>query len=287
VPIADIKPSRFQPRVHFDEESMAALAASIREIGVLQPVLLRPSDEGGYEIIAGERRWRAARRAGLQTVPALIQTATDVVSLEQALVENLHREDLNALEEAAAYQQLIEDFNLTHEELARRVGRSRAAVSNALRLFHLPPGVQRLVSDGRLSAGQARAILGTPDREMQQALAVEAVEQGLSVRVLEEKVRRLAEIAAAEKEADDVRAAGPEHFERRTTPAGAVGAEQVPVRRLRAPGVIELEELLAEHLSTRVRVEMTARRGRVVIDFATLEDLERIYRAMIGEPARH
>jgi ParB family chromosome partitioning protein len=287
VPIADIKPSRFQPRVHFDEESMAALAASIREIGVLQPVLLRPSEEGGYEIIAGERRWRAARRAGLQSVPALIQTATDVVSLEQALVENLHREDLNALEEAAAYQQLIEDFNLTHEELARRVGRSRAAVSNALRLFHLPPGVQRLVSDGRLSAGQARAILGTPDREAQQALALEAVEQGLSVRVLEERVRRLAEIAAAEQgPVGDGHAAPADTGGAAPSSGSGSGADQAaPVRRLRAPGVIELEELLSEHLSTRVRVEMTSRKGRVVIEFATLEDLERIYRVMIGEPA--
>lgn len=283
VPIADIKPSRFQPRGHFDEEAMASLAASIRELGVLQPVLLRPSDEGGYEIIAGERRWRAARRAGLQSVPALIQTATDVSSLEQALVENLHREDLNALEEAAAYQQLIEDFNLTHEDLARRVGRSRAAVTNSLRLFHLPPGVQRLVSDGRLSAGQARAILGTPDREAQQALAAEAVEQGLSVRALEERVRRLAEPPADDTEEGS---AGAED-EASESPQGAAAPQTAPPRRLRAPGVIELEELLAEHLSTRVRVEMSSRRGRVVIDFATLEDLERIYRLMIGEPARH
>jgi ParB family chromosome partitioning protein len=295
VPIADIRPNKFQPRQHFDEEAMASLADSIREVGVLQPVLVRRSDEGGYEIIAGERRWRAARRAGLQSVPALVQTATDVSSLEQALVENLHREDLNPLEEAAAYQQLIEDFNLTHEDLARRVGKSRVAVTNSLRLFHLPPGVQRLVSDGRLNAGQARAILGTPDREVQQALANEAVEHSLSVRTLEERVRRLAQpevapatTAPAETDTGDDTGTGADV---RPTAIGADGTTReptsgsFPARRLRAPGVMELEELLAEHLSTRVRVEMTSRRGRVVVEFADLDDLERIYRVMIGEPA--
>lgn len=291
VPLADIKPNRFQPRAHFDEESMAALAASIREVGVLQPILVRRAEGDSFEIIAGERRWRAARRAGLQTVPALIQSASDVSSLEQALVENLHREDLNPLEEAAAYQQLIDDFSLTHEELARRVGKSRVAVTNALRLFHLPPGIQRLVSDRRLSAGQARAILGTPDREAQQALASEAVELGLSVRALEERVRRLIEAQsraledAAAEPAPDPQPAAP--VVDGAEPVGLAGPAQagpdIGHRRLRAPGVMELEELLAEHLSTRVRVELTSRKGRVVVEFADLDDLERIYRLMIGD----
>src|SRR5580658_9681739 len=190
IPLSQIRPNRLQPREHFDEEAMSSLAASIRELGVLQPVLVREIGHDEYELIAGERRWRAARRAGLQALPALVQTATDVSSLEQALVENLHREDLNPLEEAAAYKQLIEDFELTHEDLARRVGKSRAAVSNSLRLFQLPPSVQRLVSDRMLSAGHARALLGTPDREAQQRLAEDAVENGLSVRAIEEAVRR-------------------------------------------------------------------------------------------------
>jgi ParB family chromosome partitioning protein len=252
---------------------MSSLAASIKELGILQPVLVREVGADEYELIAGERRWRAARRAGLQSIPALVHTATDVKSLEQALVENLHREDLGPLEEAAAYQQLIEDFELTHEDLARRVGKSRAAVSNSLRLFQLPPSVQRLVSDRMLSAGHARALLGTPDREAQQRLAEDAVESGLSVRAIEEAVRRSLHVEGPQ--ADELPAPSVVSPIRPTRAAGQ--------RSLRPPGVLELEELLAEHLNTRVRVDMSAKRGRVVIDFATLEDLERIYRVMIGD----
>jgi ParB family chromosome partitioning protein len=272
IQLGQIRPNRLQPRERFDEEAMAALAASIRELGVLQPVLVREIEADEYELIAGERRWRAARRAGLQSIPALVQTATDVTSLEQALVENLHREDLGPLEEAAAYQQLIEDFELTHEELARRVGKSRAAISNSLRLFQLPPSVQRLVSDRMLSAGHARALLGTPDRDAQQRLAEEAVEQAMSVRSLEDAVRSLV--------------AGDESLPEPPAPPAeppVLPTRLPPQRSLRPPGVLELEELLASHLNTRVRVDMAAKRGRVVIDFATLEDLERIYRVMIGE----
>lgn len=272
IQLGQIRPNRLQPRERFDEEAMAALAASIRELGVLQPVLVRELEADEYELIAGERRWRAARRAGLQSIPALVQTATDVTSLEQALVENLHREDLGPLEEAAAYQQLIEDFELTHEELARRVGKSRAAISNSLRLFQLPPSVQRLVSDRMLSAGHARALLGTPDRDAQQRLAEEAVEQAMSVRSLEDAARRLVAGDETLPEAPALPAEAP-----------ALPTRLPPQRSLRAPGVLELEELLASHLNTRVRVDMAAKRGRVVIDFATLEDLERIYRVMIGE----
>ena len=165
VPISSIRPNALQPRTHFDEEAMSSLAASIQELGVLQPVLVRAIDgaDESYELIAGERRWRAARRAGLQTIPVLVQARpTDVHSLEQALVENLHREDLNPLEEAAAYQQLIDEFGLTHEQVATRVGKSRAAVTNTLRLLQLPSGVQRALAEGTISAGHARALLGTP-----------------------------------------------------------------------------------------------------------------------------
>ncbi|HVB07233.1 MAG TPA: ParB/RepB/Spo0J family partition protein [Acidimicrobiales bacterium] len=270
VPLALIRVNQYQPRKHFDEEALSSLVDSIRAVGVLQPVLLRRASDEEFELIAGERRCRAARRAGLQTIPALVQVVTDAASLERALVENLHREDLNPIDEAAAYQQLIEDFNFTHDEVSRRVGRSRAAVSNALRLFQLPATVQRLVRDGTLSAGHARALLMTPDREVQERLAAEAVANGTSVRALEETVRehvRAVEAAEAEGAA-----------------AEAEDARPRPLRSaLRPPGVVELEALLADHLSTRVKVDMGGRRGRIVVEFATLDDLERIYRAMLGE----
>ena len=257
VPISAIRPNTHQPRRGFDEESLGTLAASIRELGVLQPVLVRPLDDGTFELIAGERRWRAAKRAGLQAVPAIVRDADDAVSLEQALVENVQREDLNPLDEAAAFQQLIEDFKLTHEELAARVGKSRVAITNSLRLFQLPPSIQKLVAEGTLSAGHARALLGTPDRAYQEQLARKAVAEGWSVRATEEAVRQ-----------------------REPSRAPAGGRHT----RLRAPGLLELEQLLSTHLETKVSVEMGASRGRVVIRFSTLEDLERIYRAMT-EPA--
>jgi ParB family transcriptional regulator, chromosome partitioning protein len=256
IPIAHIRPNQNQPRTHFDEESLASLTGSIRELGVLQPVLVREIGEDQYELIAGERRWRAARRAGHQTIPALVRTATDVSSVEQALVENLHREDLNPMEEAAAYQQLIEDFGITHEQLAGRIAKSRAAITNTLRLFQLPPSVQRYVVDAQLSAGHARALLGTPDRAYQEALAKRAVAEGLSVRAVEDSVRARNELAP------------------RASSSGSTP------NRLRPPGILELENLLSHHLDTRVKVAMGPRKGRMVIEFATLEDLERIYRAM-------
>jgi ParB family chromosome partitioning protein len=236
----------------------------VRELGVLQPILVRLKEGGGYELIAGERRWRAAKRAGLQTVPAIVRTATDVASLEQALVENLHRQDLNALEEAAAYQQLIEDFHLTHDEVAARVGKSRSAISNALRLFQLPPAIQRLVAEGQLSAGHARALLGTPDRGFQESLAKKAVTDMLSVRDVEEAVRKRNELAGQLGGA-----------------AGSGSSGRPPKgKQLRPPGLLELEDLLSGYLNTSVKVEVGAKKGRLVIDFATLEDLERIYRSM-------
>ena len=189
VPLVAITPNRHQPRAHFDEESLVTLAASVREVGVIQPVLLRATGDDAFELIAGERRWRAAKRAGLTTIPALIRETDELGSVEQALVENLHREDLSPLEEAGAYQQLIEDFGLTHDELAARVGKSRVAITNTLRLFQLPPRIQKLIAERRLSAGHARALLGTPDRSFQEALAKRIVEEGLSVRAVEEAVR--------------------------------------------------------------------------------------------------
>lgn len=280
VPVTSISPNPLQPRTHFDEESMASLASSIRELGVLQPVLVREAVEGEYELIAGERRWRAARRAGLQTMPVLIQSASDVGSLEQALVENLHREDLNALEEAAAYQQLVDDFGYTHEQVAARVGKSRTAVTNTLRLLQLPAGVQRALADGLLSAGHARALLGTPDRNFQEEMAKRAIAEGLTVRALEEAVRKHVQDESSSPDQSDVGGMPPSTApsERRLE---AVPPEP-PRRRLAAPGVLELEDLLSTHLNTRVKVDMGSKRGRVVVDFATLEDLERIYKLMVG-----
>lgn len=265
IPIGSVRPNSFQPRKAFDEETLADLTASVRELGVLQPILVRPAGEDGFELIAGERRWRAAKRAGLQTIPALIKEVTDAASLEQAVVENLHRQDLNPLEEAAAYQQLIEDFHLTHDELAARVGKSRAAISNTLRLFQLPPTIQRLVAESQLSAGHARALLGTPDRAFQESLAKRAVAESMSVRAVEEAVRTRNELGAA-------------------VPSGAGTPEAQPQRKgLPQPGLVELEDLLSRHLDTRVKVEMGGKKGRMVIEFAGLEDLERLY-TVITEP---
>ena len=272
VPIGSIRPNANQPRSYFDEEAMSALAASIRELGVLQPVLVRelPGESGVLELIAGERRWRAARRAGLQTVPVLVQTGVDGAdSLEQALVENLHREDLNPLEEAAAYQQLIDEFSFTHERVAKRVGKSRVAVTNTLRLLQLPAGVQRALADSMISAGHARALLGTPDRSLQETLVEKIVSEGLTVRGVEELVRSSQEPTLGESS------------------NGQAGTTIGNTRRARRgllpePGILELEEMLAGFLNTRVKVDLRNRRGRLVIDFATLEDLERIYRTMVG-----
>jgi ParB family chromosome partitioning protein len=261
LPTASIRPNRFQPRDHFDEESMGLLADSIREVGVLQPVLVRPVGDG-YELIAGERRWRAARRIGLQTIPALVRETDDARALEHALVENLHRDDLNPLEEAAAYQQLIEDFGLTHEAVAAQVGRSRASITNALRLLQLPPSIQKLVHDGRLTMGHARALLATPDRAFQEQLAQRVVQEDLSVRAVEEAIRDRQGQASTP---------GADSSERRARPGRG---------KLRPPGLLELEELLGDYLHTRVTISMGSARGKVVVEFSTLEDLERIYRAM-------
>jgi ParB family chromosome partitioning protein len=261
IPISSIVPNPNQPRVHFDEAALEDLAKSISAIGVLQPILVRPSN-GGYELIAGERRWRAATSAGLSEIPAVVKVTDDMSSTEQALVENLHRQDLTALEEAAAYRQLLDDFSLTHDQVATRVGKSRSAISNALRLLTLPASIQEVLADGRLSAGHARAILGVSDRSTQERLAKEAVARQWSVREVEDAVR-----SAADESVDPKK-------KRR-----GGGTQQ-----LREPGLLELEQLLGEHLSTTVSVTMSGKRGKVTIEFADLEDLERIYNAMTEPP---
>jgi ParB family transcriptional regulator, chromosome partitioning protein len=286
VPIGSIKPNPLQPRSHFDDETMASLASSIKELGVLQPILVRQiGDEGTdeFELIAGERRWRAARRAGLQTIPVLIQVTDEAHSLEQALVENLHRQDLNVLEEASAYQQLIEEFGYTHDEVATRVGKSRTAVTNTLRLLQLPSGAQRLLAEGQISPGHARALLGTPDRGYQEALAKSIVAEGLTVRAVEEAVRASTQPLEPVGGPDLVVVEDPEPSAPPVIEDTA--AQPSAPRRLPPPGLLELEELLSSHLNTRVKVDMSAKRGKVVVDFATLEDLERIYKLMVGELA--
>jgi ParB family transcriptional regulator, chromosome partitioning protein len=268
LPIGSIVPNRNQPRQDFDEEALATLTASVRELGVLQPVLVRPIDEGRYELIAGERRWRAAHRAGLTHIPALVRTLDDTASLEHAVVENLHRADLGPLEEAAAYQQLIEEFGLTHEQVAIRVGRSRTAITNSLRLFQLPPSIQKQLADGRLTAGHAKALLGTPDRAFQEHLARRCANEGMTVREVEDAVRARAELEAATEGEVPVDAA----------------LRPAPRSRPRDPGLLELEALLADFLETRVAIQGTGGRGKVVIEYGGFEDLERIYRRIAAGP---
>lgn len=264
IDVSAIRPNPYQPRDQFDEEALGALADSIREVGVLQPILVRPSDDG-YELIAGERRWRAARRVGLQRIPALVRETDDGSALEQALVENLQREELNPLEEAGAYQQLIEDFGLTHEQVAQKAGCSRASVSNTLRLLTLPPSIQRMVREKQLTMGHARALLGTPDRAFQEQLAKQVPKEDLSVRAVEQLVRA--------------------HNDQEDEPPAGGAARGARGRRQRPAGIAELEEMLGDHLETRVKISMNAGgRGRITVDFAGLEDLERIYRKLTEEP---
>jgi ParB family transcriptional regulator, chromosome partitioning protein len=260
VPLSAITANRRQPRQHFDEEALTALAESIRELGVLQPVLLRDLGDGSYELIAGERRVRAARRVGLQEIPAVVRESDDAAALAQAIVENVQRENLNPLEEAAAYQQLIEDFSLTHDQVAARVGKSRASVSNMLRLLQLPPSIQKAVRDKQITMGHARALLGSPDRAFQEALARRVVAEDLSVRAVEDAVREHAEGDAGDGGTAAAR--------------GSTGN-----RRLRPAGFVELEELLGEYLDTRVKISMgNAGKGKLTVEFGGLEDLERLYR---------
>jgi len=254
VPVSAIAPNPRQPRQVFDDDALAELAASIEVVGLLQPVVVRRAGPGSYELIMGERRWRACQVAGMDVIPAIVRETSDDDMLREALIENLHREQLNPLEEAAAYQQLLDDFAATHEELARRVGRSRPHISNTIRLLNLPPAVQKRVAAGVLSAGHARALLSVGDPVAQEQLAHRIVAEGLSVRATEEVI------------AMGVRPAkGP-----RTPGARA------PV----APGLKDLADRLSDVFDTRVKVELGQRKGKIVVEFASLDDLERIVRSM-------
>jgi len=262
IPVSAIQANEYQPRSRFEEEALVSLTDSIRELGVLQPVLVRQLGPDRYELIAGERRWRAARRAGLPSVPAIVRDSDDRHSLEQALVENLHREDLNSLEEASAFQQLIDEFELTQEQVAQRVGKSRSAVANTLRLFQLPGSVQRMVASGELAAGHARALLACPDRAVQEQLAAQIVAEGLNVRQVEERVRSMGEATRDDQD------------------GGAAQRDASSIGQTRPAAVLELEELLGDHLATRVRASSGTGKGKLTIEYADLEDLNRIYRAM-------
>jgi ParB family chromosome partitioning protein len=254
IPVTDIHPNRKQPRTVFDEDDMAELVHSVREIGVLQPIVVRTSTEKGgepYELVMGERRWRAVQAAGLATIPAIVRDTTDDDLLRDALLENLHRSQLNPLEEAAAYQQLLEDFGTTHEQLADRIGRSRPQVSNTLRLLKLPPLVQRRVAANVLSAGHARALLSLPDAASMERLAQKIVAEGMSVRATEEAVTLYREPASPAK-------------------------NNIPRPGARHERLDYLASSLSDRLDTNVKISLGARKGRVSIEFASVEDLNRI-----------
>jgi ParB family chromosome partitioning protein len=257
VPVTAITPNPRQPRQVFDEEALAELADSIRAVGLLQPVVVRKVESGRYEIVMGERRWRACQLADLEFVPAIVRETSDTDLLRDALIENLHREQLNPLEEAAAYQQLLDDFSATHEELARRVGRSRPHISNTIRLLNLPAPVQKRVAAGVLSAGHARALLSVEDSALQEHLAHRIVAEGLSVRAVEEIVT--------------LGTSG-----NQSAPAARKRAGKAPV----APALKDLADKLSDVFDTRVKVELGQRKGKIVVEFASLDDLERIVRSM-------
>ncbi|MEJ7833079.1 MAG: ParB/RepB/Spo0J family partition protein [Nocardioides sp.] len=253
LPIGAISPNPAQPRQVFDPDALAELVGSITEVGLLQPIVVRRSGPEAYELVMGERRWRAAQGAGLETIPAIVRETDDIDMLRDALLENLHRAQLNPLEEASAYAQLLEDFGCTHEELATRIGRSRPQISNTLRLLRLSPAVQRRVAAGVLSAGHARSLLAVEDPDLQDRLAQRVVAEGISVRGLEEIV--------------------------------AVGDHGRPEQRTQrrrptAPGLADLAERLSDRLETRVKVDLGQRKGKITVEFASLDDLRRIVDVM-------
>lgn len=250
--VSQIHPNPRQPRTEFRSQELEELAASIREQGILQPVVVRPRPQGGYELLVGERRLRASKLAGATRVPAIIRHADDRQALEQALVENLQRMDLQPLEEALAYRNLVDLFELTQEDVARRVGKSRVYVTNTLRLLDLPDEVKTLIADGKLQAGHARALLALKDPDRQVAVARRACERGLTVRAIEELARTESEEPRAERE---------------------------PARTRRFP---DLEESLGDHLGTEVRIESGRGRGRISIAFGSREDLHRIIELLLG-----
>ena len=260
IPLTQIVPNPRQPRRAFDEDEMSELVHSIQEVGLLQPVIVRATGPASYELVMGERRWRATREAGLDTIGAIVRDTSDVDLLRDALLENLHRSQLNPLEEASAYQQLLDDFGCTHEELAERIGRSRPQISNTLRLLKLTPTVQKRVAAGVLSAGHARALVAVSNSEIQDRLAQRVVAEGLSVRALEEIVT---------VEPDGKR-----------RPARRSGA------KLHSPRVAELAGRLSDRFDTRVKVDLGRSKGKITVEFATVEDLERIVELMDPRRAR-
>lgn len=258
IAVGDIVPNTFQPRRSFDEEELVALTASIRELGVLQPVLVRERTGGGYELIAGERRWRAATRAGLDRIPAVVRDVDDETSLAHAIVENVQRAELNAIEEAAAFQQLIDEFSLTQDDVATRVGRSRPAIANALRLLQLPTDVQRYIIEGRISAGHGRVLVPLT-AEQRTDLVDRTLQEGLSVRALEALAKELSV---------------PDDDEARGSAASSTAGDTKP------PALLELEELLGDRFDTKVVITLGNGRGRMTVNFADIDDLERIYGLM-------
>ena len=264
IPTEDIVPNPRQPRQIFDEEALAELEHSIREFGLMQPIVVRLLDravpgEGSYELVMGERRWRAAQRVGMDRIPAIVRNTADDAMLRDALLENLHRVQLNPLEEAAAYQQLLQEFGVTHEQLASRIGRSRPVITNTIRLLRLPVAVQRRVAAGVLSAGHARALLSLEEPVAQEDLATRIIAEGLSVRATEEAVT--------------LARSGPD----RTAP------KPVTRRPMQAPGLQELAENLSDTFETRVKVELGRRKGRIVVEFGSVDDLERIVALMVPQ----
>jgi ParB family transcriptional regulator, chromosome partitioning protein len=261
IPISAIRTNPKQPRQVFDEEALAELEHSIREFGLMQPIVVRDLDAGQYQLIMGERRWRAAERAGMDHIPAIVRQTPDDAMLRDALLENIHRVQLNPLEEAAAYQQLLDEFDVTHEELASRLGRSRPVITNTIRLLRLPLPVQRRVAAGVLSAGHARALLGVDEAGAQEELAVRIVSEGLSVRATEEAVT----LAKSEEPAK----------------------RKAPARKpMQAPGLQDLAERLSDAFDTRVKVELGQRKGRIVVEFGSVDDLERIVAIMAPDATK-
>ena len=260
VPVNAVAPNPKQPRTNFDDEAIASLAASIREVGILQPIVVRRADGGTYELIAGERRLRAAKAAGLATVPVVLRDSDDSDLLREALIENIHREDLNPIEQAEAFKALLGELGLKQEDLADRVGVSRSHIANTIRLLGLPLEVQQLLADDKISAGHARALLSLGDQEAMTSLALRVAAEDLSVRQTEEVVRRFVEAPTAAK----------------ATPTAT------PPKASGDGNLAEVEEILSEQLATRVSIQMGAKRGKVVIEFGSPDDLERIVSEIVG-----
>jgi ParB family transcriptional regulator, chromosome partitioning protein len=256
IPVGRIIPNPRQPRQSFDEESMQELVGSVREVGLLQPVVVRSAPSDTFELVMGERRWRASQAAGLGSIPAIVRDTTDDDLLRDALLENLHRADLNPLEEAAAYQQLLDDFGCTHDELASRIGRSRPQISNTLRLLKLTPPVQRRVAAGVLSAGHARALVAV-DPEQQEHLAQRVVAEGISVRGLEELLA--------------------------LQPSSGQASKRTRSARPQPPEFDDLASRLGDRLETRVRIDLGRSKGRITVDFASVADLERIMQVLLPD----